>query len=80
MRGDLAVQGVWFPQSEALFDVQIVNTNGQSYVNRSPKEILCAAEKEKKEIHLTACEKRRAMFTPLCFLWMACLVVRLKFS
>ena len=49
LRGDLANRGVWFPQSEVLFDIWIFDTDAQSYVNCSPKEILHAAEKEKKE-------------------------------
>lgn len=29
---DLGVRGVWEPQSEALFDVRVVDTDAQSYV------------------------------------------------
>ena len=29
---DLAVRGVWNPQTEALLDVRVVNTDAQSYV------------------------------------------------
>ena len=36
---DLAVHGAWLPQAEALFDVRVVDTDTQSYCNRSP---LCA--------------------------------------
>ena len=67
-RADLAVQGVRFPQSEVLLDIRIVDTDAKSYVNRSPKEVLGASEKEKKARYSTACEERRTQFTPLCFL------------
>ena len=30
---DLAVCGVWIPQSEALFDIRVIDTGAQSYSN-----------------------------------------------
>ena len=30
---DLCVRGVWIPQSEALHDICVVNTDAQSYRN-----------------------------------------------
>jgi hypothetical protein len=63
---DLSVRGVWLPQSEALFDIRIVDTDAQSYVNRSPSDVLASAEKEKKDKYQQACIERRALFTPLC--------------
>ena len=46
---DLSIRGVWVPQAEALFDVRVVDTHGQSYLDRSPLDVLSAAEVEKKE-------------------------------
>ena len=63
---DLAVRGVWQPQAEALFDVRVTDTDAQSYLHRSPKDVLTTAENEKKKKYSTACEERRANFTPLC--------------
>ena len=63
---DLAVRGVWTPQTEALFDIRVTDTDAQSYVHRSPSDILAGAEKEKREKYGQACEDRRALFTPLC--------------
>ena len=60
---DLAVRGVWVPQSEALFDVRVVDTDARSYENQTPIDILSQAEKEKNKKYLAACEERRA---PLC--------------
>ena len=54
------------PQTEALFDICVVDTDTWSYCDRSPMEVLTAAEKEKKDKYTTACEERRALFTPLC--------------
>ena len=31
---NLAVRGVWQPQTEALFDFRVCNADAQSYVNR----------------------------------------------
>ena len=45
---DLAAHGVWLSQAEALFDIRVIDTDAQSYSNRSPKEVLQSAEKEKK--------------------------------
>ena len=55
---DLSVCGVWIPQADALFDVRVVDTDAQSYRNRMPKEVVQAAEKEKKAKYFTACEDR----------------------
>ena len=54
------------PQSEALFDIRVIDTDAQSYSNRSPSEVLLAAEGEKKRKYHQACSERRAQFTPLC--------------
>ena len=54
------------PQTEALFDIRVIDTDAQSYCNRTPREVLHAAEKEKKSKYATACEERRASFTPIC--------------
>ena len=63
---DLSVCGVWMPQSEALFDVRIIDTDTRSYCNRSPSEVLLTAEVEKKKKYHLAHTERRAQFTPLC--------------
>ena len=64
---DLCVRGVWLPQSEALFDVRIVDTDAQSYLGQTPTSVLLSAEKEKKRKYSAAATDRRAHFTPLYF-------------
>ena len=54
------------PQSEALFDVRIIDTDARSYCNCSPLDVLSTAEAEKKRKYHQACTDRRAQFTPLC--------------
>ena len=63
---DLSVRGVWEPQTEALFDIRVVDTDARSYRARSPRDVLSCAEVEKKCKYLQACQDRRATFTPLC--------------
>ena len=65
---DLCVCGVWEPQprTEALFDIRVVDTDAQSYLAHSPRDVLYSAEGEKKRKYLQACQNRCTTFTPLC--------------
>ena len=63
---DLGVRGVWLPQSEALLDIRVIDTDAQSYSNRSPRDVIKIAENEKKKKYSRACDDRRAQFTPIC--------------
>ena len=63
---DLCVRGVWQPQCDVLFDIQVVHTDALSYSRLSPRSFLCSAESEEKRKYLQACHDRRADFTPLC--------------
>ena len=40
--------------------------HARSYLARSPCDVLCSAEGEKKRKYLQACHNQRATFTPLC--------------
>ena len=64
--GDLCVRGVWEPQTEALFDIAVVDTDARSYCARNPRDVLGTAEGEKKHRYLQACQDQRATFSPLC--------------
>ena len=61
---DLSVRRVWQPQTVALFNVRIVDTDAQSYLSRSVNAILTSAEQEKKRKYSEAVEARCASFTP----------------
>ena len=37
---DLAVRGVWTPQTEALFDIRVIDTDAQSYCHQTPRKSL----------------------------------------
>ena len=53
---DLSVHGVWEPQTEALFDIQVVDIDAWSYCAHSPRDVLGTAEGEKKRKYLQACQ------------------------
>ena len=61
---DLAVRGVWNPQTDVLLDFKVVNTDASSYVNRPVRSVLESAATAKKIKHKQACADRRADFTP----------------
>ena len=61
---DLSIQGVWQPQTAALLDVRVIDTDAQSYASRTVDAVLCSAEQEKERKYLAAVEERCASFTP----------------
>ena len=62
---DSCVRGIWEPQSEALFDIRVVDTDARSYCADSPHDILGSAEIKKHE-YLQVCQDQHVTFTPLC--------------
>ena len=48
-----------------MFDIRIVNLDAGSYLRMTPEKALAKAEKEKKDLYLQACLKRRRIFTPM---------------
>ena len=63
---DLCVRGVWQPQTEAVFDIRVVDTDAQSYCSHTPIAVLYSAEVEKKRKYSLACQSRCVSFIPLC--------------
>ena len=63
------MRGVWQPQTEALFDIRVTDTDAQSYAHRTVNAVLTAAEKKRKYMHRLY---RHAThhFLPLCCRWM----------
>ena len=61
---DLSIRGVWQPQTAALLDVRVVDTDAQSYASCTVDAVLCSAEQEKKRKCSAAVEEKRASFTP----------------
>ena len=53
---DLCVCGVWEPQTEALFDIRVVDTDVWSYCAYSLCDVLGSAKVEKKSKYLQACQ------------------------
>ena len=61
---DLAVRGLWQPQTDVLFDVRVVDTDALSHCHRPVRQVIRSAEDEKKLKYLEAVEERRGSFTP----------------
>ena len=62
---DLSIRGVWQPQTVALFDVRVTDTDAPSHSQRVVTAILSSAEEEKKKKYSEAAALRRTSFTPL---------------
>ena len=63
---NLSICGVLIPQSEVLFNVRIIHTDARTYCDCSPRDVLSAAESDKKKKYVQACSARRVLFTLLC--------------
>ena len=61
---DLGVRGVWIPQAEALFDVQVTDFDAAFYVDHPVSTVLATAEEEEKRKYLPATQLCHASFTP----------------
>ena len=53
---DLCVHGVWEPQTEALFDIRVVDTDARSYRTCRRCDVLWSTKVEKKHKYLQACQ------------------------
>ena len=62
---DLSIRGVWQPQTVALFDVRVTDTDATSHSQRVVTAVLSSAEEEKKNKYSEAAALRPAFFTPL---------------
>ena len=67
---DLSVRGVWQAQTVALFDVRVVDTDAQSYINRSVHTILASAEAEKNASTVLLLRRDVLLSLHLCCLLM----------
>ena len=64
--GDISIRGVRQPQSTAVIDVRVTDSDAPSYLRQSPMQVFRAAEREKKAKYSSACEALHVSFTPLC--------------
>ena len=60
---DLGVRGMWQPQTEALIDVHVVDTDAPSHAHHTVSAVLATVEREKKRKYAEAAEARRASFS-----------------
>ena len=61
---DLGMRGVWQPQTEALFDIRVIDTDAQFHVRRTVAAVLSSAEREKKRKYTQASQAHRVSFSP----------------
>ena len=61
-----SIRGVWQPQSTAVFDVRVTDSDAPFYLCQSPMQVLRASERKKKAKYSSACEALHVSFTPLC--------------
>ena len=47
---DISIRGLWQPQTVALLDVRVVDTDAPSHIHRSTDAVLSSAEEREKEI------------------------------
>ena len=57
---NLAERGAWTPQTEALFDIRVIDTDAQSYRHQIPLQVLTTAEREKKNKYSATCEEEES--------------------
>ena len=50
LRLDLGVKSVWQPQTEALFDIRIIDTDTPSYKHRTSEVVLVSVAKDKNRL------------------------------
>ena len=72
---DISIRGLWQPQTVALLDVRVVDTDAVSHIHQNTSAVLSSAEEEKKRKYNSAAEARRASVTPFV-VFTECVYVR----
>ena len=72
LRADLGVQGVWFPQSEVLFDIKVVDTDSQHIEAILLRMCLVLPRKEKSQNTHLPVKIKELSSLPCVVLWMEC--------
>ncbi len=67
-RGDVGAHGFWKRRRTTIFDVQVCDTDTESYENRDSKKVLEGAACRKKNKYEEVCLERRQDFTPMIYL------------
>eukprot|EP00923_Selenidium_pygospionis_P019153 GHVN01033520.1.p1 GENE.GHVN01033520.1~~GHVN01033520.1.p1 ORF type:complete len:376 (+),score=31.07 GHVN01033520.1:296-1423(+) len=64
LKADLLIRGVWEPQTQALLDVRVTDTDAASRRDHKPRDVVSRQEDEKKKLLNEECLKKRSTFTP----------------
>ena len=63
-KGDLLIRDLWANGTDSVHNMRVVNTDANSYWERSPEKCLEEAERGKKKMYLEACNQQRRNFSP----------------
>ena len=58
------MRGAWTPQTEALFDIRVIDTDAQSYRHQIPLQVLITAERRKRTNIVPLLTSRREATVP----------------
>ena len=61
---DISIRGLWQPQTLALLDMRVVDTDAPSYIHWNTDAVLSSSEEKKKRKYNIAAEAFQASFTP----------------
>ena len=63
---DLCVREVWEPQTKALFDIRVVDTDARSYHAHSPQDVLVRLRLRRSTISAGLSELTCHIYSSLC--------------
>ena len=66
-REDVSDHRFWKRGTTAMFYIRIVNLDVGSYLHMTPEKYFSRTEKEKKDLYLQACLKRKRTFTQMVY-------------
>ena len=64
---DLAIRGVWTPQTKALFDVRVIDTDTRSYQHQTPHADSAAWLMQKKKREKSIVQHVCLIHSTMCF-------------
>ena len=63
-KGDLLIRDLWQQGTDSVQDMPVVNTDAQSYVQKTPEKCLHEAERGGNKMYLEACLQEHRHFSP----------------
>eukprot|EP00957_Ditylum_brightwellii_P035922 2722124-Ditylum_brightwellii.AAC.1 len=63
-RGDVSIRGLWTNQTDSIINIQVTDSDANSYCNQTIKNHLKTQEMEKKKTYFHHYQEQRKNFTP----------------